>query len=121
MMGCRVLVAEPLSENLEFMKYSLNMNGVSHLVDIRQVGVGKEKGQAILSCFLLKVYLGTATIYRDCVDMGSSAITESEYPGGTKISIEPLDELITEDVLLLKIDVEVLIHPSFFAQCQQGL
>jgi len=90
-MGCRVISAEPLSENLQFLTESLKLNQIESLVTIKQLAVGAKKG--------------SAKMVQDCVDTGFSLILEGDE-ATIPVQVDTLQSIVNEDVLLLKIDTE---------------
>lgn len=90
-MGCRVISLEPIPSASWLIETSLKLNGFENLVNFIPGVASSKKGQ----------------VYFEVRDSwGYSSMENSESSTTISRDAFPLDEIIHEDVLLLKIDVE---------------
>jgi FkbM family methyltransferase len=87
--GCRVISFEPIPKIIRFLNLTVALNGFQNRVEIHQAAVSNRIGKSAASL--------------NCYDTGLSGVN----PGGDiDIVMEKLDDVVHEDVLLLKIDTE---------------
>ncbi|GAX85608.1 hypothetical protein CEUSTIGMA_g13023.t1 [Chlamydomonas eustigma] len=100
-MGCRVLAFEPVPHFRAFLEYNLHLNNLQHLVDVRANVVTHVAGQMTKMVVPTTGIWGTASIDGLNADKNDKGATETlSVPSVT------LNDLVKEDVLLLKVDVE---------------
>jgi len=92
--GCRVLGFEPQPLLVKLANLSSNLNGFENRVDIRNNIVGSVSGKD----YSISLDFGYATVSRD-----NKLDENKKYTVSKSIR---LDDVIKEDVLLLKIDIE---------------
>ncbi|KAG1673075.1 hypothetical protein FOA52_013144 [Chlamydomonas sp. UWO 241] len=101
-MGCRVLAFEPVPHFRAFLEYSVALNGLGHLVDVRSEVVSHVSNETLTLVVPSRGYWGTAGI--DGLNIDNS------IPGATFESMNAtsvrLADVVKEDVLMLKVDVE---------------
>jgi len=87
--GCRVITIEPNPAMYQYIQLSSHMNGFTDQITMVLGGVSDQHGSANLTI--------------DCQDTG---LTHFKHKRNIEAILYTLDEIISEDVLLLKIDVE---------------
>eukprot|EP00798_Chlamydomonas_sp_ICE-L_P008195 gene8195-1457_t len=98
----RVIAFEPVPHFHAFLEYSVHLNGLRHLVDMRKNVISHEGGGKELQMVVPSAGIwGTAGI--DGLNIDGNIKSENEK---LMIPSYTLDELIKEDVLLMKVDVE---------------
>ncbi|GAX85607.1 hypothetical protein CEUSTIGMA_g13022.t1 [Chlamydomonas eustigma] len=101
-MGCRVIVFEPVPQFRAFLEYNVLLNGLQHLVDIVESVVSHKTGGPELKLVVpSKGIWGTAGIDGLNIDVSINSDNEEIL-----VKSVTLDEVVSEDVLLLKVDVE---------------
>lgn len=100
-MGCRVIAFEPVSHFRAFLEYNVHLNNLSKLVDIRSNVVSGTSGVLTTMMIPNKGIWGTASVAGINADPNNAG----GYTNSTAVSIR-LDEVIKEDVLAMKVDVE---------------
>ncbi|KAG1672226.1 hypothetical protein FOA52_002927 [Chlamydomonas sp. UWO 241] len=101
-MGCRVVAFEPVPHFHAFFEYSVHANGLTGLIDIRQVLVSAEGSKNMTMVVPSRGIWGTASIGGANIDQ---AVVESTNVNISVPSVR-LENVVKEDVLLLKVDVE---------------
>ena len=98
-MGCRVIAWEPVPLFQSFIRYNLQLNNVSHLVELRGCILSDKDGLKQDMQVPTTGVWGTASV---------SGINQNPTGFHQKIPVtsERLDSVVKEDVLLLKLDVE---------------
>jgi len=91
-MGCRVISFEPNSLAMTFLKISVKFNNFEHLVTFYPYGIGSKRENKTFS--------------RGGGHWGVGKFTDDLANFDQIMTIVPLDEMIQEDVFLLKIDTE---------------
>ncbi len=87
--GAKSVVVEPISTTVEALRLNIAINGLDHLVDILEIGVGAEAGELEFSTD------------KDCANHVVQNGT------GCRVPVLPLDEIFAARTpVLLKIDVE---------------
>uniref|UniRef100_A0A7S0RP63 Methyltransferase FkbM domain-containing protein n=1 Tax=Chlamydomonas leiostraca TaxID=1034604 RepID=A0A7S0RP63_9CHLO len=101
-MGCRVLAFEPVPTFHAFLEFSVHLNGLAQAVDMRSNVVSAQSGAVLEMVVPTKGIWGTASIGGYNIDQAvkGSANEKIQVPSQT------LDELVDDDVLLMKVDVE---------------
>jgi FkbM family methyltransferase len=87
--GCRVMAFEPIPKIIRFLNLTILLNGLTDLVEIYQGAVSESEG--------------TSRASMNCAENGLSGVDSN---GQFHIKTFALDDLVHEDVLLLKIDTE---------------
>jgi FkbM family methyltransferase len=101
-MGCRVIVFEPVPHFRAFLEYNVLRNDLQHLVDIVGSVVSHMTGGPELKLVVPSNGIwGTAGI--DGLNIDQSIRSNNEE---IHVKSVTLDEVVSEDVLLLKVDVE---------------
>jgi len=100
-MGCRVIAFEPVPHFHAFLEYSVHINGFAHLVDMRSNVVSHEAGKDMEMVVPSRGIWGTAGIGGLNIDRAVESSHES-----IMIPSVRLEEVVKQDVLLLKVDVE---------------
>lgn len=101
-MGCRALAFEPVPHFHAFLEYNVHVNGVAHLVDMRGNVVSHVSGSTLKMVVPSQGIWGTAGIDGLNIDRAIQGSVNKEI----LIPSQKLDDLVKEDVLLLKVDVE---------------
>uniref|UniRef100_A0A7S0RQU5 Methyltransferase FkbM domain-containing protein n=1 Tax=Chlamydomonas leiostraca TaxID=1034604 RepID=A0A7S0RQU5_9CHLO len=101
-LGCRVIAWEPIPHFRAVTQAVLALNNVTHLVTLRNRVVTDKAGEHITMEAPTKGIWGTASIGGYNIDQAvkGSANEKIQVPSQT------LDELVDDDVLLMKVDVE---------------
>ena len=99
LLGCRVIAWEPVPLFRAFIRYNLQLNNVLHLVELRGKILSHEEGSVHEMSVPKTGTWGTASVG------GMNDFPETEYLQFKAVS-ERLDSVVTEDVLMLKLDVE---------------
>mmetsp|Transcript_5720 Transcript_5720/g.12635 ORF Transcript_5720/g.12635 Transcript_5720/m.12635 type:complete len:565 (+) Transcript_5720:140-1834(+) len=100
-MGCRALAFEPVPHFHAFLEYSVHVNGYAKLVDMRTNVVSHETGKTMKMVVPNKGIWGTAGIEGSNIDSSIKSEYETHH-----VPSYTLDELVKEDVILMKVDVE---------------
>ncbi|GMH44297.1 hypothetical protein BSKO_12231 [Bryopsis sp. KO-2023] len=100
-LGCRVVTWEPIPHYREFLEYGVVANNLTHMIDIRGKVVGLRSNETYEMQAPQKGNWGVASI-------DGKNIFPAERAGLEKISVvgERLDDVVAEDVCVLKVDVE---------------
>lgn len=85
-LGARVIAVEPEVGNRAVLVRAAKMAGLDHLIDVRPVAVGAERGRC------------------NVTGSGGAAMTHATLSGS--VEMLPLDELLPNEVALLKTDTE---------------
>ncbi|KAL6746244.1 hypothetical protein V8C86DRAFT_3149980 [Haematococcus lacustris] len=101
-LGCRVLAFEPVPHFHAFLEYSVHLNGLAHLVDMRSNVVSHETGKTMEMFVPSRGIWGTAGIGGLNIDRAVANSTNEAL----HVPSQTLDELVAEQVLLMKVDVE---------------
>jgi len=91
-MGCRVIAFEPFPHMMDFLELNVAINHFDGLVTPVAAAVSSETGLAYLEPV--------------CTDAGLSHLSSGGGPSKISVRTVRLSDVIKEDVLLLKIDVE---------------
>eukprot|EP00798_Chlamydomonas_sp_ICE-L_P016730 gene16730-22999_t len=97
-MGCRVIAWEPVPRFQAFIKYALQANNLTHLVELREFVAGESEEDVEMSVPKSGNW-GTASVG----GINQYDPNESEM---VKTSSERVDKVVKENVLLMKVDVE---------------
>mmetsp|Transcript_5374 Transcript_5374/g.11801 ORF Transcript_5374/g.11801 Transcript_5374/m.11801 type:complete len:538 (+) Transcript_5374:196-1809(+) len=111
-MGCRVIAWEPVPKFRAFFEWGIAMNKVGHLIDVRPNIVSNEKGATLRIAVPKTGVLGTASVE-------GQNLNPDNIGYWVEVSTETLDDVVDEDVLLMKVDVEG--HEPQVMQAAQGL
>lgn len=101
-MGCRVVAFEPVPHFHAFFEYSAHLNGFMPLIDMRSSVVANASGSDLELVVPSKGIWGTAGIGGLNIDPAIRGNTNERLV----VRSVALDDVIKEDVLLLKVDVE---------------
>ena len=87
--GCRVIVFEPIPNIIRYLNLTVAVNGFQNRIAVHQSAASDKVGK------------GSASM--NCYDTGLSGVNSK---GDIGIVMEKIDDVVSEDVLLLKIDTE---------------
>lgn len=99
LLGCRVIAWEPVPLFRSLIQYNLQLNNVSHLVELRGTILSDKDGETKDMQVPTSGILGTASV------QGFNQNPEIKFQTIQVLS-ERLDTVVSEDVLFLKLDVE---------------
>ncbi|GFR50178.1 hypothetical protein Agub_g12345 [Astrephomene gubernaculifera] len=100
-LGCRVVAYEPVPLFHAFFEYSVHLNDLTSLIDIRPLVVSHESGKTLKMVVPARGIWGTAGIDGLNIDPAIQSTQES-----IEVASVRLEDEVKEDVLLLKVDVE---------------
>jgi len=95
-LGCRVVAFEPYPRLVQFLQMSIMVNGFEDLVQLYPYAVSNSSG--------------TIWVIPHCAELGFTKVTDTNSGGGISAKKVTLSEIVKEDALLLKIDVEGYEH-----------
>lgn len=104
-LGCRVITWEPVPHFRAFLEYNRQLNRLEDLIDIRDTAVAEVSGVTYDLTVPQRGIWGTAGI--GGLNIDGSVDNQGDYEI-VKAMGERVDEVVGEDVLLLKVDVEGL-------------
>lgn len=113
MLGCRVIAWEPVPHFRAFLTYNRYLNHLEDLIEIRDTAVVEVGGLMYNLTVPQRGIWGTAGIGGLNIDRGID--NQGEYETVQAVG-ERVDEVVHEDVLLLKVDVEGL-EPAVMKSC----
>ncbi|EFN60043.1 hypothetical protein CHLNCDRAFT_133271 [Chlorella variabilis] len=102
-MGCRVVAWEPVPHFAAYFKYALLRNNMTRAVELRDGIVSNSSGTPRTILAPQRGIWGTAGI--DGKNLDQAIDNEGAYVNVTKAT-ERVDEVVKEDVLIMKVDVE---------------
>lgn len=102
-MGCRVVAWEPVPFFAAYFKYGLLRNNLTHLVELRETIVSNSSGTELTIVVPNRGIWGTAGI--DGSNIDGAIPNEGDYDKVVR-PVERVDEVVQEDVLIMKADVE---------------
>ncbi|PRW60388.1 A disintegrin and metallo ase with thrombospondin motifs 12 [Chlorella sorokiniana] len=102
-MGCRVVAWEPVPFFAAYFKYGLLRNNLTNLVELRERIVSNSTGGELTIVVPNRGIWGTAGI--DGSNIDGAIENEGEYDKVVR-PVERVDEVVKEDVLIMKADVE---------------
>ncbi|KAG1678984.1 hypothetical protein FOA52_013047 [Chlamydomonas sp. UWO 241] len=100
LMGCRVIAWEPVPMFRAFVRYNVQLNNVSHLVELRGAVVGETDGE------VLEMHVPKTGVWGTASVGGINQFILNQDLDKIKVPSERVDSVVNEDVLLLKVDVE---------------
>ena len=101
-MGCKVIAFEPVPHFGAFFEYSMHLNGLSDRIIILKNVVSNVSGSTVEMVVPSHGIWGTAGIGGHNIDKSISGATFDTI----RVNSIRLEDLITQDVLLMKVDVE---------------
>jgi FkbM family methyltransferase len=99
LLGCRVIAWEPVPLFRSLIKYNLQLNNVSHLVELRGMILSDKDGE------IKDMQVPTSGIWGTASVEGINRNPQGTYQKIQVVS-ERLDTVVKEDVLMMKLDVE---------------
>eukprot|EP00195_Chlamydomonas_chlamydogama_P011405 CAMPEP_0202902672 /NCGR_PEP_ID=MMETSP1392-20130828/16989_1 /ASSEMBLY_ACC=CAM_ASM_000868 /TAXON_ID=225041 /ORGANISM="Chlamydomonas chlamydogama, Strain SAG 11-48b" /LENGTH=567 /DNA_ID=CAMNT_0049589473 /DNA_START=195 /DNA_END=1898 /DNA_ORIENTATION=+ len=98
-MGCRVIAWEPVPLFRAFVKYGLQINNLTHLVDLHERVVGEKDGE------VMRMQVPTVGVWGTASVAGLNQF-EAQQANTVEVKSERVDGAVKENVLLMKADVE---------------